>query len=138
LLHVIFVIMAAPRLRLDLRDAIQHIAVEWPSYGRPKITAELRRRGWKINPKRVYRLMREDNLLCVRKRKFVVTTNSNHGRKVYPNRATDMVVTDMDQLWVSDITYIRLQDETFPTNAAMCWRCSARPMAMMPRRVRKP
>ena len=72
---------------MDLRDAIQRIALEWPSYGRPRITAELRRRGWKVNPKRVYRIMREDNLLCVRKRKFVVTTDSNHGRKVYPNLA---------------------------------------------------
>jgi HTH-like domain len=58
---------------MDLRDAIQKIAVEWPRYGRPRITAELRHRGWKVNSKRVYRLMREDNLLCVRKRKFVVT-----------------------------------------------------------------
>ena len=54
---------------------------------------ELRRRGWAVNPKRVYRLMREDNLLCVRKRKFVVTTDSNHGRKVYPNLAREMVLT---------------------------------------------
>ena len=71
-----------PDRDMDLRDAIQRVALEWPSYGRPRITAELRRRGWKVNPKRVYRLMREDNLLCVRKRKFVVTTDSNHGRKV--------------------------------------------------------
>src|SRR5438067_9507369 len=55
--------------------------------------------------------MREDNLLCVRKRKFVVTTDSNHGRRVYPNLARDMKVSDMDRLWVADITYIRLQVE---------------------------
>lgn len=96
---------------MDLRDAIQRIAVSMPSYGRRRITAELRRRGWKVNPKRVYRLMREDNLLCVRRRKFVVTTESNHGQKVYPNRARQMVVTGMDQLWVADITYIRLREE---------------------------
>jgi len=96
---------------MDLRDAIQKIAVEWPSYGRPRITAELRRRGWEVNPKRVHRLMREDNLLCVRKRKFVVTTDSKHGRKVYPNLARDMIVTATDQLWRADITYIRLRDE---------------------------
>ena len=66
---------------MDLRDAIHRIALEWPSYGRPRITAELRRQKWRVNPKRVYRLMREDNLLCVRKRKFVVTTDSNHGRR---------------------------------------------------------
>jgi putative transposase len=96
---------------MDLRDAIQKVAVERPSYGRPRITAELRRRGWKVNPKRVYRLMREDNLLCVRKRKFVVTTDSNHTRKVYPNLARDMILTATDQLWRADITYIRLRDE---------------------------
>jgi transposase InsO family protein len=96
---------------MDLRDAIQRIALEWPSYGRPRITAELRRRGWEVNPKRVYRLMREDNLLCVRKRKFVVTTDSNHSRKVYPNLAGEMALTGIDQLWVADITYIRLQSE---------------------------
>ena len=96
---------------MDLRDAIQRIAVEWPSYGRPRITAELRRRGWRVNPKRVYRLMREDNLLCVRRRKFVVTTDSNHGRKVYPNLARNMMLTATDQLWRADITYIRLRDE---------------------------
>jgi len=96
---------------MELRDAVQRIALEWPSYGRPRITAELRRRGWTVNPKRVYRILRQDNLLCMRKRKFVVTTDSNHGRKVYANLACDMVLTDMDQLWVADITYIRLREE---------------------------
>jgi transposase InsO family protein len=96
---------------MDLRDAIQRIALEWPSYGRPRITAELRRRGWTVNPKRVYRLLREDNLLCVRKRKFIVTTDSNHGRKVYPNLARDIVLTGVDQLWRADITYVRLREE---------------------------
>ena len=96
---------------MELRDAIQRIALEWPSYGRPRITAELRRRGWAVNPKRVYRVMREDNLLCVRRKKFIVTTDSQHGRKVYPNLAGDMVLTDVDQLWVADITYIRLCKE---------------------------
>jgi putative transposase len=100
-----------PDADMDLRDAIQKIAVEWPSYGRPRMTKELRRRGWKVNPKRVYRLMREDNLLCVRKRKFVVTTDSNHTRKIYPNQARDMILTATDQLWRADITYIRLRDE---------------------------
>jgi putative transposase len=100
-----------PDSDMDLRDALQRVALEWASYGRPRITAELRRRGWKVNPKRVYRLMREDNLLCVRKRKFVVTTDSNHGRKVYPNLTGEMVLTGIDQLWVADITYIRLQSE---------------------------
>ena len=102
---------ARPDPDMDLRDAIQRIALEWPSYGRPRITAELRRQGWKVNPKRVNRLMREDNLLCVRKRKFIVTTDSHHDRQVYPNLAGQMVLTGMNQLWVADITYIRLETE---------------------------
>ena len=100
-----------PDRDMELRDAIQKIAVEWPCYGRPRMTKELRKRGWVVNPKRVRRLMREDNLLCVRKRKFVVTTDSNHGRKIYPNLARKMILTGTDQLWVADITYIRLRDE---------------------------
>ena len=100
-----------PDTDMELRDAIQRIALEMPSYGRRRITAELRRRGWAVNPKKVHRLMREDNLLCVRRRKFVVTTDSKHGRKIYPNLARGMVLTAMDQLWIADITYIRLRDE---------------------------
>ncbi len=96
---------------MDLRDAIQRIALQWPCYGRPRITAELRRQGWKVGPNRVLRIMRQDNLLCVRKRKFVVTTDSNHGRKVYPNLAAEMTLTGINQLWVADITYIRLETE---------------------------
>jgi transposase InsO family protein len=97
---------------MDLRDAIQRIALQWPSYGRPRITAELKRQGWKVGPNRVRRILREDNLLCVRKRKFVVpTTDSNHGRKVYPNLASEMELNGINQLWVADITYIRLEAE---------------------------
>ena len=97
---------------MDLRDAIQRIALEWPCYGRPRITRALRRQGWKVNPKRVHRFMREDNLLCVRKRKFrVTTTDSHHGRKVYPNLAGQMELNGITQLWVADITYIRLETE---------------------------
>jgi putative transposase len=96
---------------MDLRDAIQRLALEWPSYGRPRMTAALRRQGWTVNPKRVYRLMRQDNLLCLRKRKFVVTTDSQHGRPVYPNRTAEMVLTGINQLWRADITYIRLETE---------------------------
>ena len=96
---------------MEMRDAIQRIALDMPSYGRPRITAELRRRGWQVNHKRVYRIMREDNLLCVRRRKFVLTTDSQHALKVYPNLAAKMVLTDIDQLWVADITYIRLLEE---------------------------
>ena len=96
---------------MDLRDAIQRIALKWPSYGRPRITAELKRQGWRVGPNRVRRIMREDNLLCVRKRKFVVTTDSNHSLKVYPNLAGTMELNRINQLWVADITYIRLEME---------------------------
>jgi putative transposase len=97
---------------LDLRDEIQRIALEFPYYGWPRITAELEKRGWQANHKRVYRIMREDNLLCLRRRKFVVaTTNSNHTRPIYPNLARGMMLTGINQLWVADITYIRLELE---------------------------
>jgi putative transposase len=96
---------------MELRDAIQRIALEWPYYGRPRLTQELRRQGWTINPKRVYRLMREDNLLCVRRRRFVITTDSNHDRRIYPNLARELVLTSVNQLWIADITYIRLLEE---------------------------
>ena len=97
---------------LDLRDEIQRIALEFPCYGWPRMTRELSDRGWRVNHKRVYRIMREDNLLCLRKRKFVVaTTDSNHDRPVYPNLAKGMAPTGINQLWVADITYIRLAVE---------------------------
>jgi putative transposase len=102
---------AGPDPDMDLRDAIQRIALEWPAYGRRRIAKELRRHGWTVNHKRVSRIMREDNLLCFRRRKFVVTTDSNHGREVYPNLAGGMTLTGMDQLWRADITYIRLREE---------------------------
>ena len=93
---------------MELRDALQRVALEFPSYGWPRVTAELQRRGWAVNHKRVYRLMREDNLLCLRKRKFVVTTDSDHGLPVYPNLVPALKLTGLDQLWAADLTYIRL------------------------------
>ena len=77
-----------------------------------RITAELTRRGRKVGHRRVGRIMREDNLLCLRRRKFrVMTTDSNHQLRVYPNLATSMDLTGIDQLWIADITYIRLELE---------------------------
>src|SRR3954454_13649046 len=97
---------------LDLRDEIQRIAVEWPCYGWRRVHAELWRRGRIVNHKTGRRIMREDNLLCLRQRKFVVTTtNSKHGWAVYPNLASSMELTGVNQLWISDITYIRLETE---------------------------
>jgi transposase InsO family protein len=100
-----------PNPDMELRDAIQRIALEFPSYGRPRMTVELQRRGWVVNHKRVYRWMREDNLLCLRRRKFVVTTDSEHCLRVYPNLARTLILTGLDQLWVADITYVRLEWE---------------------------
>ena len=93
---------------MELRDRIQRIALDWPAYGYRRVTAELRRHGWEVNHKLVLRLMREDNLLCVRRRKFVHTTDSDHDRRVYPNLAESMTLSGVDQLWIADITYIRL------------------------------
>ena len=101
----------APDRDMELRDALQRIALEFPSYGWPRMTVELQRRGWAVNHKRVYRLMRQDNLLCLRKRRFVVTTDSDHGLLVYPNLARTLTLSGLDQLWVADITYIRLEME---------------------------
>jgi transposase InsO family protein len=97
---------------LDLRDEIQRIALEWSCYGSRRVTAELLRRDWTVGRERVQRLMREDNLLCLRRRrKFMVTTDSDHHRQVYPNLASDLVLSGINQLWVADITYIRLETE---------------------------
>ena len=81
------------------------------AYGYRRITYELRRRGHIVNHKRVLRLMREDNLLCLRKKSFTRTTNSRHPFTLYPNLVPGLVITHIDQLWVSDITYIRLHQE---------------------------
>ncbi len=97
---------------VDLRDAIQRIALQFPAYGRPRITAELQRQGWQVNHKRVGRILREDNLLCLRKRKFVgTTTDSRHNFRIYPNLTRKLVPSARNQLWVADITYIRLAEE---------------------------
>jgi len=96
---------------MELRDAVQKIAVRMPAYGYRRITAELRRDDWVVNRKRVLRIMREDNLLCLRRRSFVRTTDSGHKLPVYPNLAKELEVIGLNQLWVADITYIRLQYE---------------------------
>ena len=100
-----------PLVEMELRDQMQRIALEWPSYGYRRITHELGRRGFAVNHKRVLRMMREDNLLCVRRRAFLATTDSRHSLPVYPNLAGKMTVTAINQLWVADITYIRLRSE---------------------------
>ena len=96
---------------LELRSQIQTIALEMRAYGYRLITAELHRRGLKVNHKRVLRLLREDNLLCLRQRAFVRTTDSRHNLRVYPNLARNLPLSNINQLWVADITYIRLLRE---------------------------
>ena len=97
---------------MRLRDLIQDICVDASCYGYRRVRAELRRKGHRINHKRVLALMRKDNLLCLRKKKhWIATTDSRHGLRVYPNLASSMTVTDINQLWVADITYIRLRYE---------------------------
>jgi putative transposase len=98
-------------VEMELRDEMQKIALESPSYGYRRITAELRRRNFDVNHKRVLRMMRQDNLLCVRRRAFIKTTDSHHSLPVYPNLARELEPTAVNQLWVADITYIRLREE---------------------------
>ncbi len=81
------------------------------NYGYRRVTEELRNQGWTVNHKRVARLMAEDNLLCLRKRSFVRTTGSGHDLRVWLNLASRMELTGIDQLWVADITFIRLAEE---------------------------
>jgi transposase InsO family protein len=97
---------------MELRSAIQEIFLEHKRrYGYRRITQELRRRGIVINRKRVQRLMQEDNLLALQKRAFVATTNSRHELEVYLNLGQRLQLTGINQLWVADITYIRLAKE---------------------------
>ncbi len=97
---------------VEVRSAIQQIALEHRRrYGYRRVTAELRRRGMRVNHKRVWRMMREDKLLAVQPKHFVTTTDSNHTLEVYLNLARRMKLTGIDQLWVADITYIRLRAE---------------------------
>jgi len=98
-------------VEVEVRDRIQRTAVEWPAYGYRRITAELQRHGFAVNHKHVLRLMREDNLLCLRRRRFVVTTDSRHDFRVCSNLAAQITPGAVNQLWVADITYIRLRTE---------------------------
>ena len=100
------------REEMELRAAIQEIFLEHRRrYGYRRIAKELRRRGLIVNHKRVERLMQTDNLLALQRRAYVVTTNSKHDFEVYLNLASRLKLTGINQLWVADITYIRLQKE---------------------------
>jgi transposase InsO family protein len=102
---------APDQAAISLRDAIQRASLEHPRYGAAKVAEVLRRDGWVTSLTRVQRVRRQDNLLAVRRRKFVVTTDSDHEFLVYPNLAQHMVLTAINQLWVADITYLRLASD---------------------------
>lgn len=93
---------------MDLAEAIENIALDFPSYGYRRITAELKRQGLKVNHKRVLRLMRDKNLLCRAAKAFKATTDSSHSLTKYPNLIEDLVPYRIDQVWHADITYIRI------------------------------
>lgn len=100
-----------PYVNMDLKNQIQEIALEFTGYGYRRMTAELRYRGYVVNHKRVLDLMRQDNLLCLKKRFKPITTDSSHGLPVYPNLLKNIKITGLNQAWVSDITYVQLQHE---------------------------
>ena len=96
---------------MAVRDAIQRTAVVHRYYGYRRIAAQLQQQGFMVSPKKVRRLMREDNLVAIRRRKFVVTTDSDHRFHVHPNLAQSLELTSINQLWVADLTYLRLEQE---------------------------
>lgn len=91
-----------------LRDAIEQIVLEFPGYGYRRVTAALRREGWRVNHKRVLRIMRHESLLCQLKRRFTPTTDSAHSFRRYANLLEDIELQGPDEGWVADITYVRL------------------------------
>jgi putative transposase len=105
----------APRKRqgqdAHLRRCLHRLAGEWPAYGYRRLTHALRLHGLRVNHKRVLRLMREEHLLCRRRRRRIRTTNSQHGFPIYPNLLPTVSLTGLDQVWQADITYIRLPKE---------------------------
>ena len=93
----------------DLRDRIEAICLELPRYGYRRVTHQLKHEGWQVNHKKVLRLMRESDLLCQVKRRWVRTTDSNHHFSRYPNLIKGMVIDRLNQVWLVDITCIRIR-----------------------------
>jgi len=96
---------------LVLRAAIEAVVLAFPGYGYRRVTHHLQREGWAVNHKRVLRVMRQESLLCQLQRRWVKTTDSEHGLRVYPNLLRGGRPAGLDAVWVADITYIRLQEQ---------------------------
>jgi len=92
----------------DLRDRIERIVLEFPGYGYRRVTRQLQREGLRVNHKRILRLMRQAGLLCRKRKRFTATTDSRHSFRVYPNLVKDIQLSAINQVWIADITYIRL------------------------------
>ena len=92
----------------ELRDAIERVVLELPGYGYRRVTTALQRDGGEVNHQRVFRVMRDEALLCQLERRFIHTTDSAHRLRPYPNLVTDLVPARPDHIWVADITSIRL------------------------------
>jgi len=99
------------RSNTKLQDQIEKIVVEFPGYGYRRVTHELRRRGHHVNHKRVLRIMRDGALLCRIRRRSRRTTDSSHGLPVFPNLLRERPIRGLNEVWVADITYIRLPEE---------------------------
>ena len=96
------------KVKADLKDEIERICLEFPRYGYRKVTKQLQREGWTVNHKRVLRMMRENDLICRIRRQEVRTTDSDHSYPVFPNLIKDVIITSVNEVWVWDITYIRI------------------------------
>jgi len=113
------------KARADLRDRIEAICLEFPGYGYRRVTHQLKHEGWQVNHKKVLRLMRESDLLCRIKRRWVRTTDSHHPFPRYANLIKGMVINQLNQVWLADITYIRIRTG-FVYLAAILDACSRR------------
>ena len=97
---------------MELRARIQQIVIAHRRcYGYRRVGKDLKQQGWRVNHKRVARIMAEDNLLAVRRRKYIVTTESEHDLHVFRNLAATLKLSGINQLWVADLTYIRLREQ---------------------------
>ncbi len=109
-----------------LVEAVEQIVLAMPGYGYRRVTAQLERDGWQVNHKRVLQIMRRESLLCRLKKRWVKTTDSEHGLRVYPNLVKKLCVEHLNQVWVADITYVRLGCGGFCYLAAVLDACSRR------------